>query len=116
MKRLNSLLFLIALVSVLGACSSQIYHKAVMRGQIVAVDEDQVTICIGRQQGAKTGDEFRVKRSVFRQGVVEDGESDFELVEVGRIKVSRVIDDHYARAKVINGSIKLNDIGEKTNK
>ena len=115
MKSLNSLLLLVALVSVLGACSSQLYHKAVMRGQIVAIDEDQVTICIGRQQGAKPGDELSVKRSVFRQGVVEDGESDFELVEVGRIKVSRVIDDHYARAKVINGSIKLNDVGEKTN-
>jgi hypothetical protein len=115
MKKLFVLFFLVGLVSLLNACSTQIYHKILMKGQVVAIEDDEVTICIGRRDGAKIGDELRVVRSMFRQGVVEEGESSFELIEVGRIKISRVIDDHYAKANIINGSIKLNDIGEKVN-
>ncbi len=101
------------LILLLGACSSSMYHKALMKGQIVKVNDREVVMCIGSREGAKANDEFRVVRSTFRTDVVEEGESDYELIEVGRVEIVSIVDEHYAIAKVINGDIQLHDVAER---
>ncbi len=112
-KRLFKIGVLWALVLTLGACSSSMYHKTLMKGQVVKVNEEEVVVCIGSREGAKVNDEFRVMRSIFRTDVVEDGESDYELVEVGRVEIVDVVDEHYAVAKVVDGDIQLHDVAER---
>lgn len=112
-KRLFGFGLIWALVLSLGACSSSMYHKALMKGQVVKVNDGEVVMCIGSREGAKAKDEFRVMRSTFRTDVVEDGESDYELVEVGRVEIVDVVDDHYAVAKVVTGDIQIHDVAER---
>ncbi|CCU72129.1 hypothetical protein [Thalassolituus oleivorans] len=111
-KMLLSSVVLVVIIA-LGACSSQTYHKALMKGQIVDVEDGKIMMCIGSREGASEGDEFRVVRSTFRKDVVEDGESDYELVEVGTVKILTILNEHYATAKVLDGDVKIYDIAEK---
>ncbi|WP_232426727.1 hypothetical protein [Teredinibacter turnerae] len=97
----------------LGGCAA-LKHGLIMKGQVVDVRGDSVTLCIGNRDGAKAGDKLEVMRSVFKKGVVitEEGESDFKLVNVGRVEIEKVINEHYATAKVITGDIKVSDVAE----
>ncbi|GAB1257076.1 hypothetical protein NBRC116494_15780 [Aurantivibrio plasticivorans] len=104
---------LLAFVLILGACSSSAYHKVLMKGKVVKVNDGEVTLCIGSREGAKVNDEFRVVRSTFRTAVVEEGESDYELIDVGHVEIVSIVDEHYAIAKVIKGDIKVHDIAER---
>ena len=104
---------ILVVVFTLGACSSQTYHNALMKGQIVDTTDGVVTMCIGSREGANSGDKFRVMRSIFRSDVVEDGESNYELVEVGTVKILTIVNEHYATAKVLDGDVKIYDIAEK---
>ncbi|WP_019603398.1 hypothetical protein [Teredinibacter turnerae] len=100
-------------VVLLGGCAS-LNHSMLMKGQIVNIESDTVTLCIGTRDGAKPGDTLAVKRSVFKEGYVaiDEGESMFELVHVGEVKIKRVINEHYATAEVLDGDIQLHDTAE----
>jgi hypothetical protein len=46
------------------------------------------------------------------EGVVEEGESIWSRAPVGKVKIENIIDDHFAKARVIEGDIVKNDIVE----
>jgi len=110
----KSIITAILTVTLLSAGCSTIQHNLLMKGQIVDVSPTTVTLCIGTRDGAKPGDTLAVKRSVFKEGhvAIDEGESMFELVHVGEVKIKLIINEHYATAEVLNGDIQLHDTAE----
>ena len=88
---------------------SPLFHQYMMSGNIVDVlDDDLVVVCIGTADGAKEGQTLLVHRTIS----LEDGAGDFYTygrVEVGKVRVQSIIDEHYARAKVLTGELEKYD-------
>lgn len=104
--------YLVAFVGLLTACSgSQFYHENIMRGQVVGIDNDEVVVCIGSEDGAETGQELQVYRYVW-EGAVEEGDDDYRVDYVGTLQIKSVVNDHFARAISTKGNVKKHDIVE----
>jgi hypothetical protein len=114
-----SLIF--SIVGALGACSmhesmhsnmgESIVHEKPMRGQIVQVQDDQVVLCIGSEDGAEAGMQFNVFEVVY-QGAITEGNDNYKLAQVGEIEISSIINGHFARGRVIQGSVMPNNVAE----
>jgi len=128
-KRL--LLFVLVIIGVfaLSSCATtscgQKYAKGngiiAIKGSVVKVMNDKsVYLCIGSLDGAVVGQELEVWRTIY--GVGTDATSTIsagsvsagEISEsmVGKVKITKVLDDHYSVAEVISGDAKLHDIVE----
>lgn len=106
MLRLSSLLLIIATIS---ACSSSpLYHKVLMRGQVVGFDEDQVVFCIGSDAGGMVGQEFVVFRYTYEDYV--EGEEFYGVVQVGTVVVRQIVNEHFAKGEISSGEVSQNDM------
>ena len=104
--------FLVVFVGLLTACAgSQFYHENIMRGQVVGIDNDEVVVCIGSEDGAEMGQELQVYRYVW-EGAVEEGDDDYRVDYVGTLQIKSVVNDHFARAISTKGNVKKHDIVE----
>jgi hypothetical protein len=89
-------------------------HEYIMRGQVLEVNGDSAYLCIGSHDGAQVGQEFTVYRFVkvpnpySRPGA----QYSFKREETGRIKITVIVDEHMATAKVVRGEVKENDVVE----
>jgi len=88
-----------------GCANNSLYHSAVARGQVVQISTSDVVVCIGKRDGAEPEQLLNVYRIELAKGVVEEGESIWQRVHVGKVKIERIIDDHFAKARVIEGKI-----------
>ena len=103
--------FLAAPVALPAPADAQgIGHTYLMRGSVVDVSPGVVTVCIGRADGAQAGQTLSVMRvtSVGGPGKLLS----FHRQAVGSLKISRIVDDHFAQATVVSGKIAKNDIVE----
>lgn len=92
-----------------------VYHSWIMRGQILSDDNGKGIICIGKRDKAKVGDVL----TVIRQTPVTTGgprASGFRPVEVGQVKVTSIVDDHYSEYEVVKGELQVNDTVELVRK
>jgi len=104
------------LLVLLSACAnSGFYHKNMMRGQVVKADNNSAVICIGENDGAKLGQLLSAYRIKTVTEVDEGGEV-FMKTPVGSIKIVSIIDEHFAKAIVIDGNVKRYDIVELVDK
>ena len=88
-------------------------HKYIMKGQILEVSDGQAYLCIGSADGAKAGQQFpvyRYERLPFA-GPKQTTPS-FKRETVGEVKITQVVDVHFATATILNGDIKVNDVAE----
>lgn len=86
-------------------------HTFFMRGQIVAMDPTGAVICIGRADGAKTGQVLDVYRLEYRH-VHRSEAPTYKRVKVGSVTITEVVDDHFARVRLTDGAISSNDMVE----
>lgn len=104
MKTLSLRLWIgLVLVSVLGmsgACRSadNVRHGYLMRGTIVDKTAEGIVICIGSKDGATPGQELSVIK--FMQGAAK---GTFLRQKVGVVKITSVVDEHFARAAIKAG-------------
>lgn len=107
--------FLAMLFVVTAGCATMkaAEHKYIMKGQVLDVSDGQAYLCIGSSDGAKAGQEFPVFRYVRRPfaGPKQTLPS-FNREKVGSVKITEVVDVHYATAAVVSGDIKENDVAE----
>src|SRR5512136_2130599 len=98
------------------ATMQAVEHKYFMKGQILDVSDREAYLCIGSAEGAKAGQEFPVYRYV-RLDVSPPYASpkqttpttpSFKRVSVGSVKITEVVDVHYAKANILSGDIKVN--------
>lgn len=95
--------------------TSNLYHSWIMRGQVLSADSGKGIICIGKRDNAQPGQVL----TVIRQTPVTTGgprASGFRPVEVGQVRLTRIVDDHYSEYEVVSGEARLNDTVELTRK
>jgi hypothetical protein len=109
---LNVLMILVLIGSLSGCANNPFYHKYVMSGQVVNVDGNDVVVCVADTSELDTTHEFEVLRSVFINGVTEEGESLYRLEKVGKVRLKAIRDQHYAVATIISGEIAKHDMVE----
>ena len=87
-------------------------HRYFMKGQLLEVDSQGVYLCIGTNDGAHAGQQL----DVFRYGRAKDANPKaaprFERKRIGRIEVVEVVDEHFARGKVLAGELRIGDVAE----
>jgi len=108
-------MFLAILFLVAAGCATMqtVEHKYFMKGQILDVSDKEAYLCIGSAEGAKAGQEFPVFRYVkLPYSSPKQTTPSFKREEVGSVKITQVVDVHYAKATILNGDIKVNDVAE----
>ncbi len=102
-----SLILVVSLMLSICSCAA-IYHRYIMKGSVIEASDSEVYLCIGSKDGAKVGqklDVYRIIYSGFRG-------KPFEQVFTGNVKITEIIDEHFAKAIVISGEAKKDDIVE----
>ena len=106
------LLSVIAVALTIGGCAGleHSYHENIMKGTILEKTGSDVYLCIGTKDGALVGQELSVYslKKLTAKGRLRDWEREF----TGKIKITEIVDEHFAKGKVISGSVKENDIVE----
>lgn len=110
------------LAGFVAACS--VSHPA-MRGSVVAVVDNEAHICIGASDGLKVGDTLivyrtrQVGRSPLPYGPIRtpaeiERSFRYEKTKIGKVRVTRLFDEHFAAVKLLAGEIDYPDIVEKS--
>ena len=87
-------------------------HKYIMRGQILEATADGVYLCIGSADGAEVGQELKVYRFVRVPGPRPPEQPNFRKEETGTVKITEIVDEHFAKAKILTGEARENYIVE----
>ncbi|MBI5593588.1 MAG: hypothetical protein HY881_24310 [Deltaproteobacteria bacterium] len=82
-----------------------------MRGQILESTGEGVYLCIGSADGAEVGQEYEVYKFVRMQDL-KTMRPNFKREETGKVKITEIVDEHYAKAKILTGEAKVNYIVE----
>lgn len=85
-------------------------HKYIMRGQILEVSADGVYLCIGSADGAEVGQELKVYRFVRLPPMKTI--PNYKREDTGTVKITEVVDEHFAIAKILTGEARENYIVE----
>jgi hypothetical protein len=102
----------VVLASLLGACmSGSFYHDNFMNGQVVKVEDDQAVVCIGSADTTKPGMAFDVFEVIY-EGTIMEGTDNYRLEKVGSIEIHSIVDGHFARARIVDGSVERHNIVE----
>jgi hypothetical protein len=86
------------------------YHGFLMKGSIIEASNSDVYLCIGSKDGATVGQEL----DVYKVIAVTRARPTFKRVHIGKLKITEIIDEHFAKATVIFGKAEKNDIVELT--
>ena len=103
----------LVIIGLLTACAgNSIFHGYFMRGQVVDVEENEVVLCIGSKDGAKEGQTLDVYRFVVNKGATQEGDDPYRRNYIGEVVIGSVVNEHFARASVNSGEVKLHDVVE----
>ena len=105
-------LMLVTFVILLTFSCATVYHGFLMKGSIVEGSNSDVYLCIGSKDGAAVGQELDVYKILQRQSKA----TPFRRVQTGRVRITEIIDEHFAKAMVISGKSEKNDIVELSGK
>lgn len=114
-KIFASLLIGAALISASPLIAQGMEHSFFMRGHVVAMEDTGPVICIGKADGAQTGQVQDVYRVEYRHAHRPE-QTSYKRVKVGEVKITEIIDDHFARTQVTDGKLKEHDIVELSRK
>lgn len=110
-KTFAPLLMGAALITAAPSVAQGLGHTFVMRGHVVAMEDTGPVICIGKNDGAQTGQVLDVYRVEYRHAHRAE-QTSYKRVKVGEVKITEIIDDHFARTQVTDGKLKQHDIVE----
>jgi hypothetical protein len=95
-----------------GVSMAGVYHGHIMKGSVLEVNGDTATICIGTADGAKVGQELTVYKFEKKEKQTETGGGPFDRIKTGKVKITKIFDEHMANAKVLSGTVEANNIVE----
>ena len=84
-------------------------HKYVMRGQVLDVQDNTLVVCIWKEDGAQVGQVLNVVRHQRGPHKHKSATPNFVRKGTGKVRITSIIDDHYAEATVVDGNVKIND-------
>jgi hypothetical protein len=103
------------LVAVLAGCSTMqsAGHKYLMRGQVLEASDGMVYLCVGTADGAKKGQRLSAFHFVHGRTPSSKGSGPiFKREKTGRVEITEIVDEHYARAKVLSGEVREGNMVE----
>ena len=105
---------LLVFVAVVAGCASVkgARHEYLMKGQVLEVSGGQAYLCVGSASGAKEGQELDVFRYVPSSILGEKQRPSYRREKVGTVKITQVVDAHFANAQVLSGNVRANDVAE----
>lgn len=110
-KLIFAVLSIIMLTLVTGCATFQTAkHQYMMRGQILESTDDGIYLCIGSADGAKAGQEYKVYKFVRTQGY--KSQPNYRKEKTGTVIITDIVDEHYAKARILTGEAKENYIVE----
>lgn len=112
--RRSRLVLVAALLVLLSACASNgpVRHYF-MQGQVLSLEGPTAVLCVGTANGAEVGQTLTVFRHVpVVGGSPKAPPQGFNRREMGQVRIVEVFDEHYARAEVVSGEIRVNDTAE----
>ncbi len=86
------------------------YHGYLMKGSIIEASNSEVYLCIGSKDGASVGQELDVYKIIR----VTRARPTYRQEYAGKVKITEIIDEHFAKATVISGKAEKDDIVELT--
>jgi hypothetical protein len=89
-----------------------IWHKYLMRGQIVAKAGALVTVCVGRADGAQVGQTLTVVRFKQRGGPGKGAPPLIVRQDVGEVRIEAIVDEHFATGAIVSGRAQTRDMVE----
>ena len=104
-----------ALLVILAGCSTMqtAGHKYLMRGQVIEASGGTVYLCVGTADGAKSGQQLSAYRFVSRHTPSsKTGGPAFTREKTGTVEIVEIVDEHYARAKVLAGDVSEGNLVE----
>jgi predicted small secreted protein len=113
--RTSWIISVIAVVSLilLTACATMerdVHHGIFMKGSILETYDSEVYLCIGKKDGAQVGQELDVIK-IISSGNPKSGFM-FRREHTGKVRISEIIDEHFAKATIISGKAEKNSIVE----
>jgi hypothetical protein len=104
------------LLLLMGGCATveSAKHEYIMRGQVLEVTGDTAYLCIGSKDGARVGQDYtaysyvKVPNPYSRPGA----QYSYKREQTGEIKITEIVDEHMATAKVVRGKVKDHDVVE----
>jgi len=88
------------------ATSGKAYHKYIMRGQVLELSGKEAYLCIGSRDGAQVGQELAVYQNIPVRSVnppVQGTQIYFKRERIGTVRITAIVDEHYARAEIVSG-------------
>lgn len=89
-----------------------IYHRYIMKGSLMEVGDEGIYLCVGTKDGAQAGQQLDVFRYTRDRGHNPKSGVRFKREKVGRIEILEVVDEHFARAKALDGKLEEGDMAE----
>lgn len=86
-------------------------HKYIMRGQILESTNEEAYICIGSADGAEVGQEYKIYKFT-RMPDTKSNRPNYRKELKGKIIITEIVNDHYAKARVLSGEARENDVVE----
>ena len=110
LKNISKKIALLAFAIVLTGCAnSDFSHNYLMRGQVVSTSTDNIVICLGLDDGAKVGQVLNTYR-FFDSNKSGEGDELFYKKNEGKVKIEKIIDEHYAKVILIEGVVNKHDM------
>lgn len=106
-----SKLMVIAIFSLIvsGCANSDFSHNYLMKGQVISVDDNNIYVCVGLDDGAKVGQILEAYRFVMNDDN-DEGADFFLKQETGQIRIEELVDKHFAKVSVLEGEVKKHDM------
>ena len=103
---------IMAVILTISACASwqKMYHGVLMKGSIIEIQDSDIYLCIGKRDGASVGQELNVYKMVATS--TNPKVPMFKREYTGKVKITEIIDDHFAKAIILSGKAEKNDIVE----
>jgi hypothetical protein len=107
LKSAVSLILTTFVIFLMFSCAT-VYHGFIMKGSIIEASNSDIYLCIGSKDGASVGQELDVYQII----TTKPTPTFFHRVHTGKVKITEIIDEHFAKATVISGKAEKNDIVE----
>ena len=105
----TAMVLVLSLALATAANATDFTHKYVMRGQVLDVQDKTLVVCIGKEDGAEVGQVLNVVRHQRGPHKHKSATPDFVRKDIGKVRITSIIDEHYAKATVVDGNVKIND-------
>ena len=106
-KSAASLILATFVIFLILSCAT-VYHGYLMKGSIIEGSDSEVYLCIGSRDGASVGQELDVYKVIPGMKATRT----FRQQYTGKVKITEIIDEHFAKATIISGKAEKNDIVE----